>query len=201
MLSNIRSSALRHSLQHSALHCLCPTTISFAGTRTWRAAPATCGAIFDAARPADELAKIEAARLRSRLLEGPGQRAEAAAAPPPPRGGRAAARLAAGASSTTCTCWSNGPKPASLSPTTSVARSTSSPTQVDAGETKKMLGGEHDRKNAIVTIHPGRRRHRVAGLGRDAAAHVPALDRAPRLQARGDRPPAGRRGRASRARR
>jgi peptide chain release factor 2 len=27
--------------------------------------------------------------------------------------------------------------------------------QVDAGETKKMLGGEHDRKNAIVTIHPG----------------------------------------------
>jgi len=28
-------------------------------------------------------------------------------------------------------------------------------TQVDAGETKKMLGGEHDRKNAIVTIHPG----------------------------------------------
>jgi peptide chain release factor 2 len=28
-------------------------------------------------------------------------------------------------------------------------------TRVDAGETKKMLGGEHDRKNAIVTIHPG----------------------------------------------
>ena len=27
--------------------------------------------------------------------------------------------------------------------------------QVDAGETKKMLGGEHDRRNAIVTIHPG----------------------------------------------
>ena len=27
--------------------------------------------------------------------------------------------------------------------------------EVDAGETKKMLGGEHDRKNAIVTIHHG----------------------------------------------
>lgn len=26
---------------------------------------------------------------------------------------------------------------------------------VDAGETKKMLGGEHDRRNAILTIHPG----------------------------------------------
>jgi peptide chain release factor 2 len=26
--------------------------------------------------------------------------------------------------------------------------------QIEAGETKKMLGGEHDRKNSIVTIHP-----------------------------------------------
>ncbi len=26
---------------------------------------------------------------------------------------------------------------------------------VEAGEIRKMLGGEHDRKNAIVTIHPG----------------------------------------------
>ena len=43
--------------------------------------------------------------------------------------------------------------------------------------------------------HPsGRRRHRVAGLGRDAAADVPAMDRAPRLQARDDRLSAGRRG-------
>src|SRR3954471_17048634 len=27
--------------------------------------------------------------------------------------------------------------------------------EVEAGETKKMLGGEHDRSNAIITIHPG----------------------------------------------
>ena len=27
--------------------------------------------------------------------------------------------------------------------------------EVQSGEIKKMLGGEHDRKNAIVTIHPG----------------------------------------------
>jgi peptide chain release factor 2 len=26
---------------------------------------------------------------------------------------------------------------------------------VESGETKKMLGGEHDRRNAILTIHPG----------------------------------------------
>ncbi len=28
-------------------------------------------------------------------------------------------------------------------------------TEVEAAEVKKMLGGEHDRRNAIVTIHPG----------------------------------------------
>jgi peptide chain release factor 2 len=28
-------------------------------------------------------------------------------------------------------------------------------TEVTVGETKKMLGGEHDRSNAIITIHPG----------------------------------------------
>ena len=27
--------------------------------------------------------------------------------------------------------------------------------EVEAGETKKMLGGEHDRRNAILSIHPG----------------------------------------------
>ena len=73
--------------------------------------------------------------------------------------------------------------------------------EVEAGEIKKMLGGEHDAKNAIITVHPGRRRHRVAGLGRDDPAHVPALGRAPRLQARTARGAARRRGRASRARR
>jgi len=28
-------------------------------------------------------------------------------------------------------------------------------TQVEAAETKRLLGGEHDRANAVVTIHPG----------------------------------------------
>ena len=28
-------------------------------------------------------------------------------------------------------------------------------TLVENGEIKKMLGGEHDRKNSIITIHPG----------------------------------------------
>ena len=42
---------------------------------------------------------------------------------------------------------------------------------------------------------PRRRRHRVARLGRDAAAHVPALVRAPRLQGRDQRLAGRRRGR------
>ena len=60
---------------------------------------------------------------------------------------------------------------------------------------RRLLSGEHDRRNAIVDAASGRRRHRVAGLGRDAAAHVPALGRAQGLQDRADRLPAGRRGR------
>jgi peptide chain release factor 2 len=44
--------------------------------------------------------------------------------------------------------------------------------EVQTAEIKKMLGGEHDRRNAILAIHPGAGWYRVAGLGRDAAAHV-----------------------------
>ena len=42
-------------------------------------------------------------------------------------------------------------------------------------ETETLLSGENDARNAIVTIHPWRRRNRIAGLGRHAAAHVSAL--------------------------
>ena len=53
---------------------------------------------------------------------------------------------------------------------------------VETCEFQKMLGGEHDRANAILHDQRRRRRHRQPGLGRDAAAHVPALVRPPRLQ-------------------
>ena len=46
---------------------------------------------------------------------------------------------------------------------------------VDRLETETLLSGENDARNAIVTIHPGRRRHRIAGLGRHAAAHVSSM--------------------------
>jgi peptide chain release factor 2 len=38
-----------------------------------------------------------------------------------------------------------------------------------------MLSGPDDSRDALLTIHPGRGRHGVAGLGGDAAAHVHAL--------------------------
>ena len=58
---------------------------------------------------------------------------------------------------------------------------------------QRLLGGEHDAGNAIVTAPGRRRRHRGAGLGRDAAAPVSALVRAARLQDRARRAAARRR--------
>jgi peptide chain release factor 2 len=46
---------------------------------------------------------------------------------------------------------------------------------LDEYELKIMLSGPHDTKAAIVSIHPGAGGHRIAGLGPDAPAHVPAL--------------------------
>ena len=149
---------LRHSLQHSALsiqHCvLCPTTISFAGTRTWRAAPATCGAIFDAARPAVELTKIEA-----RVSEPDFWKDQANAQKLLQRRRRLEEDVQLRDSLQSklddlhvLVEWAEAGEPV----TDDLGRALDElATQVDAGETKKMLGGEHDRKNAIVTIHPG----------------------------------------------
>jgi peptide chain release factor 2 len=127
---------------------------SFAGTRTWRVAPAICGAIFDAAHPADELAKIEhrvgaadfwkdqaaAQKMlqRRRRLEEDFNLSETLK--------RRLEDLAV------LVEWAE----AGESVTEDLGRNLDElATVVDAGETKKMLGGEHDFKNAIVTIHPG----------------------------------------------
>ncbi len=146
------------SLQHSALsiqHCvLCPTTISFAGTRTWRAAPATCGAIFDAARPTVELTKIEA-----RVSEPDFWKDQANAQKLLQRRRRLEEDVQLRDSLQSklddlhvLVEWAEAGEPV----TDDLGRALDElATQVDAGETKKMLGGEHDRKNAIVTIHPG----------------------------------------------
>jgi peptide chain release factor 2 len=122
--------------------------------RTSPGVPATCGAIFDAARPADELTKIEARVAqpdfwkdqeaaqkllqRRRRLEEDKDLSESLK--------RRVDDLAVLAE------WAEAGEPVA----DDLARALDElQTQVDAGETKKMLGGEHDRKNAILTIHPG----------------------------------------------
>jgi peptide chain release factor 2 len=129
-------------------------TNSFAGTRISRGARGTCGAIFDASRPADELSKIEqrvsepdfwkdqegAQKLlqRRRRLEEDRDLSDSLK--------RLVEDLAVLAE------WAEAGEPVADDLGRSLDELQS---QVDAGETKKMLGGEHDRKNAIVTIHPG----------------------------------------------
>ncbi len=55
-------------------------------------------------------------------------------------------------------------------------------------ETGMLLSGENDKRDAIVTIHPGRGRHRKPGLGGDAASNVSALGRTAQIRSSHDRP-------------
>ena len=120
----------------------------------WPAAHPICGAIFDASRPTEELAKIEervshpdfwkdqsaAQKLlqRRRRLEDDQNLSESLRR----RTDDLAVLLE----------WAEAGEPV----VDDLAKGLDDlAKEVDAGETKKMLGGEHDRKNAIVTIHPG----------------------------------------------
>ena len=59
------------------------------------------------------------------------------------------------AESTTSVCCSNGPEQGEDVSGDLRRPSMRSRREVEAAEIKKMLGGEHDRANAIVTVHPG----------------------------------------------
>jgi peptide chain release factor 2 len=130
------------------------STNSSAGTTIWRAAPTTCGAIFDAAKPSDELSNIEA-----RVSDPDFWKDQAAAQKLLQRRRRLEEDrdLTEGLKRrvedlTVLVEWAGAGEPVA----DDLARALDDlEAQVDAGETKKMLGGEHDRKNAIVTIHPG----------------------------------------------
>jgi peptide chain release factor 2 len=120
----------------------------------WRAAPATCGAIFDAAHSPDELSNIEA-----RVSDPDFWKDQAAAQKLLQRRRRLEEDRDLGDALKrrvedlgVLVEWAQ----AGESVADDLGRGLDElATQVDAGETKKMLGGEHDRKNAIVTIHPG----------------------------------------------
>ena len=122
--------------------------------KIWRAAPTTCGAIFDAAKPADELSLIEA-----RVSDPDFWKDQAAAQKLLQRRRRLEEDrdLSEGLKRrvddlAVLVEWAEAGEPVA----DDLGRALDDlSAQVDAGETKKMLGGEHDRKNAIVTIHPG----------------------------------------------
>ena len=129
-------------------------TISSVGTRIWRGAPATCGAIFDVARPAVELAKLE-----ERVAAPDFWKDQANAQKVLQRRRRLEEDVQLRDSLQrrlddlhVLVEWAEAGEPVADDLGSALDELS---TQVDAGETKKMLGGEHDRKNAIVTIHPG----------------------------------------------
>ena len=59
--------------------------------------------------------------------------------------------------------------------------------ELDRARAARLFTGEHDEADAICADQRRGRRHRRPGLGRDAAAHVPAVGRAPRLRRRARR--------------
>jgi peptide chain release factor 2 len=127
---------------------------SFAGTRISRGAQGTCGAIFDAARPAEELARIE-----QKVSEPDFWKDQAGAQKLLQRRRRLEEDLDLSHSLkrrmddlAVLVEWAEAGEPVADDLGRALDDLSGS---VESGETKKMLGGEHDRKNAIVTIHPG----------------------------------------------
>ena len=127
---------------------------SSAGTRISRNARATCGAIFDAARPAEELARIEQRVADPDFWKDQARRRRCCSAAAGSRRTRLSESLTRRVDDLAVLVeWAEAGEAGRS--TISRAALDELGAQVDAGETKKMLGGEHDRRNAIVTIHPG----------------------------------------------
>jgi len=130
------------------------STISSADTTTWRSAPRNCGGIFEAGAPHDEVGKLEslisqpdfwkdqaeAQRVlqRRRRLQDDVDLAESLA--------KQEADLAV------LVEWAGAGEDVGADLQSGLDRLEE---QVEAAETKRLLGGEHDRANAVVTIHPG----------------------------------------------
>ena len=158
-------------------------------------APPICGGGFDEARLLRELTDIETQVVRAGLLEGPGQRAASPAAPPSSRGRPDAGRSAPQAGRRSWRADRLGAPGRGRDRPTSSAALEAYGRDVQTGEIRTMLSGELDRKNAIVTIHPGAGGTESQDWAEMLLRMYTALDRAPRLQARGDGLSARRRGR------
>ncbi len=126
----------------------------FGDTRTWSSGRRTCGVIFDAARIETEIARLEQQAAAPTFWDD-----QAAAQQVLQRRRRLQEDHDLAESLRTRTEdldvlveWANQGE--------SVADDLAAgldelQAQVDAGEIKKTLGGEHDARNAIVSIHPG----------------------------------------------
>jgi peptide chain release factor 2 len=127
---------------------------SSAAIRISPAAPPTSEAIFEAARPQDELTKIE-----SRVGEPDFWKDQAEAQKLLQRRRRLEDEITLAESLrrrsddlAVLVEWAGQGEDVGADLERGVAELQA---EVDAAEIKKMLGGEHDRRNAIVTIHPG----------------------------------------------
>ena len=56
--------------------------------------------------------------------------------------------------------------------------------ELSQAETEMLLAGDNDQLQCYLHHSSRRRRHRIAGLGRDATAHVSEMGRATRIQNR-----------------
>ena len=130
------------------------STISSGGTTTSHSAPRSCGGIFEASAPRDEVEKLEAlvsqpdfwkdqaeaqrVLQRRRRLQDDVDLTESLA--------KQEADLAV------LVEWAGAGEDVGTDLEAGLDRLEG---QVEAAETKRLLGGEHDRANAVVTIHPG----------------------------------------------
>ena len=127
---------------------------SSADTKTSRNAPGICGAIFDASRPTDELTKIE-----ERVADPDFWNDQAEAQLVLQRRARVEQEVTLlqelrqrGDDLVVLRDWVEQGEDV----LEDLCRALDEiETRIDAGEIKKMLGGEHDTKNAIITVHPG----------------------------------------------
>jgi peptide chain release factor 2 len=130
------------------------STIRYGDTRTWPSGPGICGAIFDRSKPAEELARLEAKAAVADFWKDPEEAQKVLQRRSRVQDERDLSESLRHRADDLAVLvdWAGQGEQVG----DELARGLDAFEQeVEAGEIKKMLGGEHDRKNAIVTIHPG----------------------------------------------
>jgi len=131
-----------------------PLTISAADTKSSPAAPWTSGAIFEAARPDDELSRLEARASSPDFWKDQAEAQKVLQRRRRLEQDRDLIRSLKKQSDDLAVLieWADAGEPVDAELGVALEALEQ---EVQTGEIKKMLGGEHDRKNAIITIHPG----------------------------------------------